>query len=578
MNSRDLFFLLFTVLGGLALFIFGMSIVTEGLRNAVGAKLQRLLSKTTRNRFGGISLGMALGATIHSGATTVMLLGFVNAGLMTLEQAIAPILGSNIGTTLSMQAISFKVSDYSYVFIAVGLILSLIASSIKVKYIGRSILGFGLLFLGMDTMISAIKPHREILSIYLQEINGLTLGGLLIGILISMLLSAIWQSSSATIAIIFAMITAGVFTQFSQVFPIVLGSHIGTCATGLLGSMGTNIEARRTAMAHLIFNVFNVILAVLARPLFSWLIPLTSSDLIRQTANYHTGVMLLGVLFILPMTYLFARFVRFVVPSKRPLPQSSYLDYQLLEYPERGIVAVISELQRVTKVCAQSLHLMAKVILHNHDRHTLTSIKTNEQVVDDIKVALGEYLSNMTKKYLSRRQIIMAHHLNRCMTDIERIGDHIDQLCDLSVKRPNASLDKESIDAIFSLYNKSKELLNMVIKSMDPEQTDFQANAMEILNARDAYIEFSIEATEKFMKKVEKHEISSLAALYFREYISVMDRMNRHIKSIALVQKHEDFWIKRSKLNKKPKKFDQNTSYSIDPKDYLDKLHAEDYL
>jgi phosphate:Na+ symporter len=555
-----------------------MSIMTEGLRNAVGAKLQRLLSKTTRNRLGGLVLGTALGASIHSSATTVMLLGFVNAGLMTLEQSIAPILGSNIGTTLSMQAISFRISDYSFVAIAAGLIISLLFPGLKAKYIGRAILGFGLLFLGMDTMSGSIKPHRELLSLYLQGIDGYNLGGLLIGIIISMSLTAIWQSSGATIAIIFAMITADVFTQFSQVFPIVLGAHIGTCATGLLGSVGTNIEARRTAVAHLLFNVFNVVLAVITRPFFFWLIPLTSTDLIRQTANYHTAVMLLASVVILPVIDSFTRWVRFVIPSKKPIPETSYLDYQLLEYPERGIVAVISELQRVTKVCAHSLHLMARVILHNHDRRTLAHIKTNEQVVDDIKVAMGEYLSNMTNKYLSRRQIIMSHHLNRCMTDIERIGDHIDQLCDLSVQRPDSSLDKESIDALFELYNQSKDLLSMVIHSMDPEQADFQANAMAILNARDAYIEASIEATEKFMKKVEKHEISSVAALYFKEYISVMDRMSRHIKSIALAQKHEDFWIKRSKLDKKPKKLYEGTSYDVDPKDYLDKLHTEDYL
>jgi phosphate:Na+ symporter len=578
MVFSDLFFVVFSIIGGLALFIFGISVMTGGLRNAIGVKLQRLLSKTTKNKLGGLALGASLGTIIHSGPATVMLVGFVNAGLLTLEQSIAPIFGANIGTTLSMQAVSFRISDYAFVSIAIGLIISLTVPNDKAQNIGRALLGFGLLFLGLETMIGAIKPHREFLAIYLQGINGVTSGGILTGILVSAALTALWQSSSATIAITFAMITAGVFSEFHQVFPIVLGAHIGTSTNAILGSLGTNIEARRCAMSHFFFNVLNVALAILARPLFYRWIPMTSSDLMRQTANLHTGVMILAVVLILPFTQPFARIIRFIVFSKKPNPEPSFLDYQLLEYPERGIVAVISELQRVLKVCVQSLQLSTRVIIYKHERETITKIKTNEKVINDIKVAMREYQLSMTKKYLSRRQIIMSHHLNRCMSGVERIGDHIEQLCDLSVHRPEKSLDKESIDSLFELYGKSKELLEMVIDSMNPEQKDFQSSAMAILDARDRYIQSSIETKEQFIKKVEKHEISSAAALYFKEYVSVMDRMNRHIKSIALAQKHEDFWIKHSKLNKKPKQLDRHTSYSVDPNDYLDKLHIEDYL
>jgi phosphate:Na+ symporter len=578
MFFSDLFFIIFTIIGGLALFIFGMSVMTGGLRNAIGVKLQRLLSKATKNKLGGLALGTSLGTIIHSGPATLMLVGFVNAGLLTLEQSIAPILGANIGTTLSMQAVSFRISDYAFVAIAMGLIISLTVSNDKVKNMGRALLGFGLLFLGLETMIGAIKPHRDFLSIYLQGINGVTFGGILAGVLVSAVLTALWQSSSATIAITFAMITAGVFSEFHQVFPIVLGAHIGTSTNAILGSLGTNIEARRCAMSHFFFNVFNVALAILARPLFFRWIPMTSSDLMRQTANLHTGVMILAVVLMLPFTQPFARSIRFIVSRKKPIPEPSFLDYQLLEYPERGIVAVISELQRVLKVCVQSLQLSTRVIIYNNERETISKIKTNEKVINDIKVAMREYQLSMTKKYLSRRQIIMSHHLNRCMSGVERIGDHIEQLCDLSVHRPEKSLDKESIDSLFELYGKSKELLEMVIDSMNPEQKDFQSCAMAILDARDRYIQSSIETKEQFIKKVEKHEISSAAALYFKEYVSVMDRMNRHIKSIALAQKHEDFWIKHSKLNKKPKQLDRNTSYSVDPNDYLEKLHIEDYL
>ncbi len=578
MTGQDLFFLLSTVLGGLALFIFGMQVMTDGLRQAVGAQLQRLLARTTRHRLSGFSMGIALGATIHSSATAVMLVGFVNAGLMTLGQSIAPILGANVGTTLSMQVISLRISDYAYVAIAAGLLISLAMPTTKGKYFGRALLGFGMLFLGMEIMSGAIRPHRDLLAIHLQGIDGDTFTGLLIGIGISAGLTAIWQSSGATIAIIFAMIGGGVFTSFTQIFPIVLGAHLGTCVTGLLGSIGANIEARRCAMAHLLFNVFNVLLAIAAMPLFYIVIPMTSPDLIRQTANLHTAVMLVAALILLPFAYSLARAVRLLISRHKPIPEYSHLDYGLISYPERSIVAIISELQRVARVCSHSLYLTAHVVLHKYDRKTIATIRKNEQVINDVKLALGEYIATITSKYLSRRQIIMFHHLNRCMADIERIGDHVEQLCDASLSRPGASLDKESIDALFALYVESKRILAIVIDSLDPRHEDFQVRAGEILAARDQYIRCSMAANEKFMKKVQNHEISPAAALYFKEYIAVMDRMNRHIKSIALAQKHEDFWIKRLKLNKRTQRTDINRFYMVNPDDYLDQLHREDYL
>lgn len=578
MTSKEIFFMIFSVFGGLSLFIFGMNIMTVALRKTVGAKLQRLLSKTTRNRFAGLGLGTSLGTAIHSSATTVMLVGFINAGLMTLEQSIAPMLGSNIGTTLSIQAISFKLSDYCFVAIVAGLITSLVAPTDKVKGIGRAILGFGLLFLGMNIMSDTIEPHREALSHLLRGVDGVTLTGIIIGISISALLTAVWQSSGATLAILFSMINAGVFTQLEQVFPIVLGAHIGTCITSILGSLGANIEAKRLAISHLVFNVFNVTLAVIAKQFFYYIIPLTSVDLLRQTANLHTAVMLISSMFILPIAYKYAKFIRYIVKSKKPMPEPSYLDYTLLEYPERAIVAVINELQRVSKICSRSLYMTAHIILDNFDKTKISKIKTNEKVIDDIKLATKEYLLTMTKKYLSRRQVIMTHHLNKCMIDIERIGDHIEELCKLSINSPKSELDQESFDGLYTLHEKSRKVLSLVIESLSPNKHAFQDSARNILNARDEYIECSIDIKTKFMQKVEKKQVTPAAVIYYREYISVLNRLIRHIESIALAQKHEDFWIKKAKLDLKCKKMYETKTYSINTTDYLQKLQKEDYL
>lgn len=572
MSPGALIFLIFSILGGLAIFILGMDMMTEGLRNAVGAKLQRLVSKTTGNRFAGLGLGIVLGTTIHSAPTIVMVLGFVNAGLMTLEQAIAPMIGACIGTTLSMQAVSFHINDYCYAAITFGLILSIAFRNSKGKDIGRTLLGFGLLFLGMNVMSDSITPHKQVLSHYLQGIHGNTLSGLLIGVLISALLTAIWQSSGATIAIIIALVNSGIFTEFYQVYPIVLGSHIGTCTTSLLSSIGTNIEARRAAMANLFFNLINVALAIVAKPLFDYIIPLTSSDLVHQTVNLHTAVMVFAAIFIIPFAYVYARAVRFILRSSTPMPEMSYLDYQLLEYPERAIVAVVSELRRVSKVCAQSLHMTAHVIFNKFDRSNVTQIKNNELVIDGVKQAIREYLTSMTKKYLSRRQIILSDCLNHCISDIERIGDHIDRLCDLSVNRPKDALDKESFDDLFTLYEKSQQLLGMLVESMNPEQDNFHEAADSILNAREEYLKCSLRVNENFTRKVVSHEVSPIGALYFNEYLSTLYRLIGHIDSIANIQKDEDFYIKRTKLNKKSKLLDKIATAAVDPTQYLEKI------
>lgn len=579
MSMHELTFLIFKILGGLAIFLLGMNYMSQGLRTAIGSKIQLLISKTTKNRFSGLALGTGLGTTVLSGPTLVMLIGFVNAGLMTLQQTVPLMIGANIGTTLAMQAISFKITNYCFIPISIGMLFSNAPLGVKGNGVGRAILGFGLLFFGMNTMSGSIVPYREVFAHYLQGVNGSSISGVLIGILVSCLLTAVWQSSSATIAIVFSLISAGVFKEFSQVFPIVLGAHIGTCTTALIGSIGSNIEARRTAASHLVFNVFNVVIAIALKPFFYYLVPMSSSHLVRQTANLHTFVMLMGAIVILPITQYFTQFVRFISPSNNPVPEPSYLNYQLIEFPERGIVGMISELQRIMKICAGSLNLTARIIFRKFDKDTVERIKSNEQIIDDVKLSIREYIGSMTKSYLSRRQIIMSDHLNRCMTDIERVGDHIDSLCDLALKQPEGSLDKDMYEGLCALYEKAQHILQLTIESLNPQRGDFQTVAMEILRARDGYLECSIEKSKELLRKIENHEICSIGALYFYEYVSNLDRMVKHIEGIALAQKNEDFWIKKSKLNRKTQKLEKSViNPKVDPNDYLDKLQMDNFL
>ncbi len=216
MDGTTLFFLVFTVLGGLALFILGMGIMSDGLRVAAGPGLRTLLAKATANRFAGLALGTLLGFLVHSSAASVMLVGFLNAGLMSLAQAVAPMLGTNLGTSLSMQLVSFRLTDYCYVGIVAGLVFQMAVPNPRAKSIGRALVGFGLLFLGMKTMSAAIAPHRDLLRQYLVAIDGQTLSGRLLGVGLAFALTAVIQSSGATIGMAFALADAGVFDSLWQ--------------------------------------------------------------------------------------------------------------------------------------------------------------------------------------------------------------------------------------------------------------------------------------------------------------------------------------------------------------------------
>lgn len=582
MDAGELFFVVFAVLGGLALFIFGMNIMTGGLRDAAGHRLRYILARTTRNRFAGIGLGTVLGTLVHSSATTLMLVGFVNAGLMTLAQAVPAVLGANIGTTFSMILISFRLGDYALFMIAAGFAIHMIAPRPQVRNFGRAFMGFGLLFLGMGIMSGAIEPYRDDLAPYLAAITGDTWSGMLLGILIAWAITSVIQSSGATIGITFALIGAGAITGFDQVYPIVLGAHLGTCVTALLGSIGTNVQAVRTAVAHLTFNVTNVIVALLAKPFFYWLIPLMTDDLKRQTAFLHMMVMLVAAVLVLPFTPQFARFVTLILPTRKAPPQPSYLDEELLKFPEKAIYACILELQRVAKICEKSFRLAAETILFTANRKDVQIIRLNEDVVNEIKISMKEYLMALTMRFLSRRQALLIQHIDRCITELERIGDHIEAICDMSLRRqkePKALVDEESLDRLFDLYESSRKVFKLVIESLNPEHADFQGMAAKILESRDAYMQNSINMKSMLTDKVAQRVITPLAGIYFSEYVAALDRIVRHSKMIALAEKQSQFWIKRKKLDREATAAPIEPKHRlVDPNDYLDKLHREDYL
>lgn len=524
--------------------------MTEGLRLAAGERIRVILFRATRNPAGGVGFGTMLGFLVHSSAASVMVVGFVNAGLVTLRNAITLLMGASVGTTLSMQLISFRLTEYAFVAIALGFICQAVVPQPVVKNLGRAVLGFGLLFLGLDFLSGTIEPYRAELAPWLEQIDGTTWAGMALGILVAFVVTGITQSSGAVIGMLFALIGAGVFTELEQVFPIILGAHIGTAGTALLVSMGTNLEARRAAFANLLFQFFNVALALAIGPLLLGLIGMVGGDLVRQTANLHTLVMVVAALVLLPLLPWYVRVVYRLTPSRAAAAQTSFLEPDLIKNPEKAILATLAELGRVVAVCRESFQL-SRDQLEDRERAVFQQVKLNEAIVNEVRAAVKSYLATLARGYLSRRQALMVQYLDRCMSDIERIGDHIAKLVQIRRRQLGSvegEFDLQTAAELSRLLGEAEAVLAKLAQSLRPETPSFGEAGQELLRARDHYEEESYRAKAIVNERVARHELHPLTGLYFSEYISALDRIVKHCKMIAREQQQPFFRIKPSKI------------------------------
>ena len=553
LSVGEIVLVVFQVLGGLSLFIYGMFAMTRSLRAAAGSSLRTILARATHSRVHGAVFGTVFGFLAHSGAAVAMLASFINAGVMTLEQAIAPVFGANIGTSLSTQLISLNLTQYCWVAIGTGFLLGALIPSERWRKLGDALIGFGLLFLGMQTISTGIAPHKEALTPLLSMLRGDTLGYRLMGIGISAVFTAILTSSGAMIGLCFALITAGVFTRFDQAAVVVLGATIGTTIVPIMASISMRIGARRAAIAHLMFNVFNVTLALLAWP---WVVKICEAsspgNLLRQAANLQTFNMVAGTLLYLPFIKFYTHLVRWVTPSKEPTPAPSYLDTKLLAKPEQALAAVIRELRRMAEVCVDSMMLIGELILEP-TRNTLRRLLSNEEIINEVRESMRDYFSKLTKLYLSRRQTIFLQHLDRCMKDIERIGDHLTHIGETSVERfkiPEAMIPEDVFHAWFTLFITARRVIALMAQSFDPDMDSFQDTALKILRARDAYMMQSMDAKALFVNAAREQRITPVGGYYLSRYIEDLDRLVRRAKSIAFAERQPDFWVKQTKLDR----------------------------
>jgi len=539
-------------IGGLALFLFGMGLLTSGLREWAGVRLQDLLRRATARRGRALMAGVGLGAFLQTSAGTLLTAGLVHAGLISLAASLPLIFGMNIGTTLAVQVITFRVADFAAIPLAIGTVMYLTARPAR-RSLGLALIGFGLLFIGMNMMSEPIRPWREPLGRWLMRFDGRTVQGLLLGTAASLIVTAVLQSSSAVIGIAIALASAGAITRFEQAYPILIGANIGTCVTALIGTLGSRPAARRAAYAHLLFNVFGGGVGVVAAPVFYRYIGLTSDTLTRQIAHANTIKMVLTVIAVWPWQSILTSALYRLIPVRNTDAEAgTALDDALLNRPENALRAVTTELQRAVQVCWQSHRLTRQIMLENTP-DALRRVARNEETSDRLKQAVRVYLTCLTRRYLSRRQAILLQYLDRIAWNIERIHDHITVIVELSVRRyhvPEATVFIEDLDRLFDLHEHIEDLLALLEQSLDPSHLDFYPDAQKVLASAHAFSARLAESQLAFTDKIARHQYPSVSGLFYSEYLFTFDRIAQHICRIAQTECEPDFRFKASKFDR----------------------------
>ncbi len=531
------------IIGGVVLFLVGMQWMSAALRAAAGDRMRGWLNAATRSRWRGVVLGTTAGFLAHSTAATVMTVGFVHAGLLSLGAALPVVFGANIGTTLSMQLVSLRLTDYALVAVALGGIVQLAANEGTFRQVGRAVLGFGLLFLGMKITGNAIEPHREMLAGWLSRFSAETWSGLALGVLVGAVVTVVVQSSGAVIGMSFVLAASGVVTSLAQTYPIVLGAHIGTSSTSLIASIGTSSAARRVAVGNLVFNVVNVAIGMAGARLFIPLLERSASDLVHQTANSHTAIMLVGVLVVMPATGWFVRLLERLVREKGPERPGSHLDVRKLDEPAAALDLTMRELGRCAKICEDCFHVINGAF-HVVDRRALRRATLDEASVDEIRTSVRAYLQALARRDLGSREVLMAQALNRCAIELERISDHIEKLSKIVRRgdgRQLAQFDERIRVDVLRLARVAEAVVSSVAGSFDTMPRDRDAATWPVLEARNRYNREAVPVKQEVRDRLTRGEIPSELALLFSEYAAVLDRIVRHCVVIAQEQRQPSF-------------------------------------
>ena len=462
-----------SLFGGILLLLYGINLLNDGLQNAAGSKIRSLLRSLTSNRLTAVGAGAFITGLIQSSsATSVMLVGFVSAGLMSFRQTLAVILGADIGATLTVQLIAFHVYDYSVLLIGIGLSFFLFTKRTLARNVGQGILGFGFAFLSLKIMIDAMTPLQGN-ELFRQVFVALT-DTPVVGIVLSAGVTALIHSSAATMGIALALATSGLIPLHAAIF-IILGANIGTCATALIASLRAPAEARRVAWAHVLFKVLGVVLFLPFLGPFGHLVSFTTPDIARQIANAHTLFNVIMAILFLPFIGLFSKLVVKLVPEKAEEKKFGpmYLDDHVLATPSLALGQATREALRESDIVREML-IDAVKVFQSDDPAAISSIKNKDNLIDLLDRHIRLYLTRLSS-HLSESQSRRAMTVLEIARNLESIGDIIDRnIMPLAMKRISKGLtfSQEGMDEIISFHKKVLENFDTAIAAFASNDRD----------------------------------------------------------------------------------------------------------
>jgi phosphate:Na+ symporter len=530
-------FLIINLLGGLGLFLYGMKLMGDGLENAAGDKLKGIFDRITSNPIKGVLTGTVVTAIIQSSsATTVMIVGFVNAGLMNLYQATSVIMGANIGTTITAQLITFKFDAFAPIFLAIGAVMILFCNKRKVKEIGQIILGFGILFLGLKLMSGAMSPLSEsvLFANLILKLEGHTILGLLIG----MMMTAVLQSSSASTGILVALASTGSL-PLTVAIPILLGNNIGTCVTALISSIGTSITAKKAAVIHLLFNligaiIFLVIPVTLLADIVLSISPSVGAEAIpRQIANAHTLFNIVNTLLLLPLIKYLVAFVNKIIPGEdeKDVPGVKYIDERLLETPAIAFGQTTNEIVRMAEKAKENLKVAMNSFLKG-DEDLIKLAYSNERTINLLEHDITRYLVKLSNSDLGDEQRAELAAYFHVVNDIERIGDHAENIADLASERITKALifSPEAMNEIKGMFDYTVSAVEM---SIDCFKNYNREKAAGIRGIEDRIDSLEKELRASHIKRLNTGVCNAVVGTIFLDLISNLERIGDHSVNIA---------------------------------------------
>ncbi len=537
-----------TLLSGLGLLLYGIKILGEGLELAAGAKLKVLLEKMTSNRFAAVLVGFVITTLIQSSSTTtVMVVGFVNTGIMNLTQAIGVIMGANIGTTTTSILVSLDIGKYAPIAIGIGVFLSMLTKKTTKKHIGLAITGFGMLFLGMTLMKDAMEPlaNSPVFSEWLMNANNP-----FVAILIGTVITAVIQSSAASIGILQALASQGLIPLHFAAY-VIYGQNIGTCITALISSIGTKKNSKRTAVMHVLFNVFGTVIFIILTkllPFTDWIESLTDNTMM-QLSLVHIIFNVVSTLIMFPFAdKVLVKLACLIVPDKKDSSEDDFklkfVDNLMINTPPFAVAQVSKEVHRMAGLARQNFSIAAEDLLNKSCNH-FDEVQHTEEVINFLNHNITPILVKINSLDLSYSDAKYIGRVFHVINDIERIGDHAQNLEEAAKSRVDEGIEisAEGEKELREMYETTLKLIDGSIEAFTVQILDNE-KAEQLSEYEASVDDMQTEFEQSHIERLNAHKCNTRAGMLFINTITDFERVADHATNIA--------WS----VSKKPKKDD----------------------